>query len=384
MKSGIDILLVTDEQATTETVKTVLKESDALALADVRKNLSDVRGYLSSRKAQAVIVDIDPDPPRMLRDLGMICNAYSETFILVVCSKLTKNLVLQAMQVGARHFIEKKNLGPELSEALQALMPDGEKGTVARHSMVVTVFSAGGGCGATTVAVNLSSELQILTSEQILTIDLDACYGNVSTYLGIKSQYGIADVLAPRKNVIDEHLIESSAYTYAEGFHVLTSPASVESPGTKLLQYENLPRTLDACRQSYGYTVIDAPRLPRTAIVELAGLSDIVLVVFQLTVKDVSSARSMVSLLTESGLAREKIMPVANRVRRRGPLVKLEDSKNALGLSSCQAIRSNWSKAMKSLNHGQPLAQAARRSGLRKDFKRLADKVHAHEKNGTA
>jgi Flp pilus assembly CpaE family ATPase len=151
-----------------------------------------------------------------------------------------------------------------------------------------------------------------------------------------------------------------------------------------LIQYENLYSALEACRKVYGYTIIDAPRLPRTAITELAGLSDIVLVVFQLTVKDVSSAQAIVSLLIKSGIARNKIMPVANRARRRGPLVKLEDSKNALGLSSFQTIRNNWGKAMKSLNHAQPLSQVVRRSGLRRDFKRLAAKVHAHKKNGSS
>ena len=173
MASEIDILLVTNEEATTEMVKSAFKESKGFDLADVQKDLSNIRSYLSGRKAQAVIVDIDPDPPRILRDLGAICNAHPETFVLVVCSKLTKKLVLQAMQAGARHFIEKTNLGSELSEGLRTLIPDGGKIATGRRSMVVPVFSAGGGCGATTVAVNLSNELQLLTSEQVLTIDLE-------------------------------------------------------------------------------------------------------------------------------------------------------------------------------------------------------------------
>jgi pilus assembly protein CpaE len=319
-----------------------------------------------------------------MRDLSMIRDTFPETVVLVVCSNLTNKLILQAMQVGARHFFEKKNLASELSEALRTLIPDVRKRATWRRSAVVVVFSAGGGCGATTVAVNLSNELKLLTSEQVLTIDLDAYYGNVSTYLGIKSQYGIADVLTPRKKVIDEHLIKSSAYAYKENFHVLTSPVNSESPVTRLLQYENLPRALEACRQVYEYTVIDAPRLPRTTITELSSLSDIVLVVFQLTVKDVSSARSIVSLLTESGIAHERIIPLANRVKSRGQLVRFVDSKKALGISSCQAIRSDWGKAIKSLNRGQPLAQVVRRSGLRRDFRRLAAKVHAHKKNGNS
>jgi Flp pilus assembly CpaE family ATPase len=120
------------------------------------------------------------------------------------------------------------------------------------------------------------------------------------------------------------------------------------------------------------------------AFTDLAGLSDIILVVFQLTVKDVNFARSMVSSLTKSGIAGEKIVPLANRVKRRGPLVRLEDSKKAVGLKSCQAIRGDWRKAMKSINRGRPLTEVARRSGLRSDFLKLAAKVRDYGINGSS
>ncbi|MHC4117927.1 MAG: AAA family ATPase [Planctomycetota bacterium] len=387
MRSGIELLLVTKEQATVNAVECVLvesvvEESKDFTLAGVYQDLSQVRSCLSDRKAQVIIVDIDPDPDKILRDVRTICDIAPSTPVVIVSSSLTKELVLQAMRTGAKHFLDKKTLGAELLEGLQTLIVDNRKSQTSSNSRVIPVFSASGGCGATTVAINLASELRLLSPRGILAIDLDGCYGAVSSYLGIESQYGIADVLTPKKNVIDEHLIRSSAYTYREDFHVLTSPASAKSPGSRLLQYENLPRALEACRQVYEYTVIDAPRLPQTAAVELGKLSDIVVIVFQLTVKDVSTTRSIVSSLTESGIARERIIPLANRVKKRGPLVRFEDTKRALGLSSCISIRSDWRKAMKSINHARPLAEAVRRSGLRRDIRELAVNVRARRKNG--
>jgi Flp pilus assembly CpaE family ATPase len=73
---------------------------------------------------------------------------------------------------------------------------------------------------------------------------------------------------------------------------------------------------------------------------------------------------------------------VANRVKKRSPLVRLEDSRKAIGLNSVCQIRSNWQKAMKALNHGQPLAQVARSSDLRRDFRDLAARIYTGEKNG--
>ena len=379
MAKGYDILLVTEDAAAVAKIKSALEGSDMLNLVGVCKETSELRSHLSSKKIQAVIVDIDQDPSRILYELANMLTAHPKIYIVVICSHFTKKLALQAMQAGVRHYLEKDTIASELTQELQQLI-QGTAKKGAGDSAVISVFSAGGGCGATTIAVNLANELNLMSSKPVLVIDMDSCYGTVSAYLGIKSEYGIADVLG-RKGLIDVHLIQSSAYAYKDDFHVLPSPASIKSSKTGSLQFDNLPRVLEACREVYRYTVVDAPRMSETDLATLAGLSDIALVVFQLTVKDVNFARSMVLSLTNSGIAGEKIISVANRVKKRGPLVRLEDGKKAVGVKSLHAIRSDWYKAMKSVNSAQPLAQVVQKSGLRSDFKKLTAKVSSYVAN---
>jgi Flp pilus assembly CpaE family ATPase len=114
----------------------------------------------------------------------------------------------------------------------------------------------------------------------------------------------------------------------------------------------------------------------------MASVSRVAIVVFQLTVRDVAYANSLIKSLTENGMQREQIVPLANRVRHRGPMLKLEDSQRAIGSNSLVRIRSDWTKAMKSVNHGQPLARIARRSRLRRDFRKLAARVQRMTSNG--
>jgi len=365
-----------------EKIKSALEGSELLHLAGVRKEVSELRSSLSSKKVQAVIVDIDPEPAQVLYELANVLTAYPEIYVVVVCSNFTKKLALQAMQAGVRHFLEKDTIATELTQELQQLIHGSVKKKEAGSvSTVISIFSAGGGCGATTVAVNLANELRLLSFSPVLLVDMDIHYGTVSTYLGIKSEFGVADVLS-RKGLIDQHLIKSSAYGYMENFHVLPSPAGIQSPKASSLEFDNLPRALEACREVYRYTVIDAPRMPESSTAKLADLSDIVLVVFQLTVKDVNFARSIVLSLTKSGIDSGKIISVANRIRKRGPLVRLEDGKKAVGAKYCQAIRSDWRKAIKSVNGALPLARVVGKSGLRNDFRKLAAKVCAYSANG--
>lgn len=381
MVSESNILLVTMDDNAANAVKKTLLHSKGMTLAGICKKTSEIRGYLKNKNIQAIVIDIDNKPSHVLYELGNILHSHPEIYVIVICSGYHKELVLRAMQAGARNFLEKQNIAKELSEVLLHLDKTSKrkkKGAVS--DSVISIFSAGGGCGATTVTVNLASELRLLSSQPVLMIDLDNCYGTVSTYIGIKSQYGIADCLN-RKGLIDKHLIQSSAFSYMEDFHVLVSPASMDSPKVSSLQYENLPRVLESCRELYEYTIIDVPRISGQEMTNLAGLSDILLIVFQLTVKDVHFARTIVESLTKAGVASEKIILLANRFKKRGPFVRLEDSKKVIGIDSCQIIRSDWKIAMKSVNHGKPLAQVAKSSKLRGDYQKLAVTIHGYRSN---
>ena len=381
MKSRSNILLMTKDDTVANEVKAALDENQSMALTGVYQELTELLRINSAMTtSQALMVDVDPDPARILQDLGTAVSMYPETRAVVVSKRYDSQLILQAMQAGARNFLQKKSITCELVKVLQQLIPDSVESQT-ESSSVITVFSASGGCGATTVALNLANELRLASSSQVLTIDLDSCYGTVSTYLGIEGEYGIADVLA-RKGEIDKDLIRSSACAHRKDFHVLVSPAGLESPKTESLQNENLIDVLESCRQVYKYTIVDAPRVSASVAEKLASASDIVLVVFQLTVKDVKFARSLVTTLAESGIGPEKIMLLANRFKRRNSVVSLGDWQQMLGVNCLHRIRSDWRKAMNCINHGRPVADVAPRSGLRRDFQKLAAKIHAWGTNG--
>ena len=120
--SGYNILLVTREPATVDKIKSALDKSDLMSLAGVCKEVSELRSYLSNKKVQAVIIDIDPDPSRILYELANILTAYPKIYIVVVCSHFTKKLALQAMQAGVRHYLEKDTIASELTQELQQLI----------------------------------------------------------------------------------------------------------------------------------------------------------------------------------------------------------------------------------------------------------------------
>ncbi len=372
MKQQSNILLMTKDNGTASTLNEAVKKSPHAALMTVCQEIPELTNYWADAAFQAVVVDIDPDPLRILHDVGTITTMYPEMRIVVVSNRFDNELILQAMQSGARYFLCKKTMTSELDKVLKQMAPNGAKDVI-KSGSIVSVISASGGCGATTVAINLANELRLVSSEEVLVVDLDSYYGTVSSYLGISAEYGISNVLA-RNKAIDEHLVKSCAYNYMRDFHVLVSNSSLESSKPASLQYENIIPVLEACKKAYRYVVIDAPRLTNSAMKNLVSASGVVLVVFQFTVKDVKFARSLISSI-HSCVPSRKIIPLVNRFKKRGSLIGLEDGKRILGLNCLYHVRSDWRRIANCINCGKPLAEVAPRSGLRKDFQKLTANI---------
>lgn len=384
MNQSLDMLLLTVDGETAAAVRSAvepLAEKTAVSLCrDVAELKTRMSRSVSNPGSVVAMVDIDQDPKQILFDLSKIVPAFANVPCVIVSREFNEPLVLQAMQAGARHFLRKSSIATELASVLLNLL-DHKSESLKRLGNVITVFSSGGGCGATTAAVNLAQELYLATSEPTLVVDLDEHYGSVGRHLGVEGHYGVGHMLA-RTGAIDKHLIQTSAIQSRDGLDVLLSPVAADSNGYDALHYEKLLPMLDACRESHAYVIVDAPRVPRRVMAELASVSRVAVVVFQLTVRDVALAKSTIAFLTEREMSRDRILPLANRTKKGGSLLRLEDSQRAIGTQSLCRVRSHWRKAVKSMNRGQPLAVTAPHSGLRRDYRRIAAQIKRQTTNG--
>ena len=336
---------------------------------------------LEEAKAPIAIVDIDSDPHRMLHELDRLVPLFPSTRFAVASSDSSQELMLEAMQVGARHFMHKNSFELELDRILERLLVDDTK-VASDLGQIVTVFSASGGCGATTVCLNLANELRLESMQPVLAIDMDNCYGAVSSYLGITGGYSIADVLK-QNDKIDSAFIATSATKYKDNFDVLVNTTGVSHNGNGSDRYPHLAEALEACKGAYKYTIIDAPRLPDQTMRLLASASKAVLLVFQANVKDIKIAKTMLSALREFNISSDKIFPLVNRFDKWwGPLVPLEEVKKAVGTERLYTVRNNFKKVVDCVNRGEPLSELAPRSGIRKDFQKLVNNLHGQNGNG--
>lgn len=368
MDSSTGVFLVADDAQTTEAVTAALKTSRRLVAAGTYRSLSDLAMAMHQSPAQAAVVDLGNSPEQMLAELGPITNRFAGTRFVVLADDTRSDLMLQAMEAGARHFLSRKQVATQLINTIHRLIADSQSSS--GQGMAVTILSAGGGCGATTIAANLAHELRLASSDPSLLVDMDLAYGAAATYLGMAGGYGLSDVLS-YDGTIDSHLVAATAVTDPRGLNLLLSPAAIHAGGAEAWpSFERLGDFVEACKRAYRYTVFDAPRLPASVNAGLARVSQLTVIVCQLRVTDLRTARGMIESLTAGGCQCPKV--VISRYRKGHSMISLSEALKCLSQDKVTTLSNDYAGATQSLNYGQLLADSRPKSALRREIRELA------------
>lgn len=384
MRPKTDILVLTKDVDTESTLRLLFDADDRIGGLRVCRDIESLTATLQQGLVPLVLVDIDPDPTGLLVRIEPIINRHLHTRFVVLARELRNDVVMQAMQAGVRYVQLKERMTVELPSVIQRIIAAAptEHG---RAGSSITVLSAGGGAGCTTLVVNLANELQLTTSEPVLIVDLDYAYGAVASYLELDGKYGVADVLGYEGN-IDADLVETTAVRHSDTIRALLSPASVNFGHHGPIEADRLAELAGACRQRHRFTIFDAARLPMDTAAVLANASETTLIVLQPVVKDIRVTREIINALVERGVAVERIRPILNRYRKRRELITIEEAQKALGGITPECLSNDYDTAIQGNNYGKLLSNAAPRSALRKDVVHLASQFSRLEaiRNGHA
>lgn len=377
-----DIWMISSDPAAGAAVRSVLEMHGLQSLVRECPGLTKLASVARGQDGETAIVDLDPSPLRTLRELEQAVLRFPETRFVVMSGQTDSELLMGVMNAGARHFVVKSKIDQELPKIIHRLKLS-VTGSGSSAGSLITVLSAGGGCGATTLAVNLAAELPRKDEEAALLVDMDNAYGTIASYLGLSGSYGLAEVMSyDEDEKIDPQLVTTTALKFNDQIHALINPVSVNYTDPSPLRYERLEPTMLACQQAYPWVVIDAPRLPIALTARLAEMSRFTLIVGQLSVKDIRTSRDIQGALVRHGVSSDSVRYVINRYRSRHSLLSLDEARRALGGSELIVVKNDFSNATESINMGQPLAHCAPRCNARKDIMGLAERLAAMQGNG--
>ena len=373
MNARINITLMTPDASLAATLSDALHTNGHVIAGAAIRDLRDLAPQLARVPVPVALIDLDPSPHQLLPQLERIIARFPMTRFVALSSSVGNELLLEAMQSGVRRVVNKQTISADLPGVLDRLTaPD--RAAAGPSGEIVTILSASGGCGATTLAVNLADEIALKRKQPTLLCDLDLSYGAIASYLGLNPRYG-ADHVLHHAGDVDAQLLRSTATVHNERIHVLASPASTNLGGEGL-RFDRIEHLLDSARHAYGVTIIDAPRLPLDATTALVAASTTTLLVLQLTVKDLRCARATLDAIRNRGIDTAAVIPIANRYAKR-QLISLDEANKALGGVDVVPIRNDYAPAIHGLNFGQTLSEAGPRSSIRKDVQDLLGKLES-------
>jgi pilus assembly protein CpaE len=236
----------------------------------------------------------------------------------------------------------------------------GERVIVLDRPLARTVAVSGptGGCGKTTIAVNLAA-LLAAGGKRVVLVDLDLQFGEVSAALGLAPGGSIYDVCYDEADrpLDDAALAEALADALVRvpaGFDVL--PAPRDPAQADAIGPDEVARVLAALRARADEVVVDtATGLHDVGLVAL-DLADHVIGVSQVDVPGVANLRSYLATLDRLGVAAERRTVVLNKdmpdsgVTAADAVAVLGPVAGALPFSA---------GAVRALNAGRPLCDAA-------------------------
>lgn len=298
-----------------------------------------------------------------------------EVGVLLLRHRLDVNVMAQALRSGIREVVQSDDQNAladavRRSEQLSAQLVDDGLGGGQRESRgrIITVFSAKGGVGKTTVSTNVAAHLAA-SGKRTLIVDLDLMFGDVAITLQLIPSGTVSDIVAMRGH-LDKSGIDSVVATHeATGLDVI-APSSDPADADRVPS-DVIAELLRTARAHYDYVVVDTPPAFTEHVLAALDISDLTLLIATLDIPAVKNLRIAMNTLDTLGASRDSRVVVLNRS---GMKVGLDSEEVAKALKQEPAISIPNSLAVPTAgNRGVPLVLDEPRNPATAAIRELAD-----------
>jgi pilus assembly protein CpaE len=251
--------------------------------------------------------------------------------VVLVRRRVDSGLLADALRSGIREVVGDRDV-PEVGAAVRRAKTLADRirqqsGVVTDDSVtlgsVVTVFSAKGGCGKTTLATNLAAVLADKGRREVCLVDLDLAFGDVAITLQLFPAHTIADAI-PSGEDLDFTALEALLTPHSPGLTTLTAPLepSVEVPTVVV------SRILQLLRRHFQFVVVDTPPAFTDHVLAAFDESDIVALIATLDIPALKNLKLTLETLELLNYPKDRWRVVLNRADSKVGLSLDEVAKN--------------------------------------------------------
>lgn len=311
--------------------------------------------------------------------------------VVLIAEDVTPASLHQLLRKGADEFVPYPLPERELQSAIERLKQSTNEAIEAAHNTprlnsgdskegaLLVVHGLVGGCGATTMAVNLAWELANCEKENpptVCLIDLDLQMGSVSTYLDLPRREVVGEMLADTEN-LDDELFGQALLSFEDKMQVLTAPSDMVP--LDLITPDDVQRVIDMARAHFDYVVIDMPSTLVHWSETVLQAAHVYFAMIELDMRSAQNALRLKRALQSEDLPFNKLRFALNRAPKFTDLSgksRVKRMAESLGISIDLQLPDGGKPVVQSADHGIPLATSAGKNPLRKEIAKLAHSIH--------
>jgi pilus assembly protein CpaE len=318
----------------------------------------------------AVLVEYQEDNPQLDRWIEKAASDPKGPPVCLYFPEISTECLWKALRLGVKECFTFPIKGEELQEALQRLLARAAGGGVEQNTHIVSFLGCKGGVGTTFLTANVACLLAQERKGQILVMDLDLRYGQLSYFFDIQPQYSIINVIENLER-LDSSYLQSLCFPYDKHLQVLPAPIRLEE--AEIVTPEHLEKILSYVKnlRLFPWVLVDAGHHLDEITLKALEMSDEIILVSTPSIPALSNAKKLLELLRLLGLERLKTEFWLNAWQKEEDLTLAEVAK-FLGREVSGAVQSDPIQVGRSINEGRPLAKVAQRHPVCRDLKVLA------------
>lgn len=321
-------------------------------------------GRLSRQPAaEVVLVALGDEPEAGLAALGRAA-AVAGTLAVAVGRLDDPELIQRAIGAGARRYLDVDRLSEQLPVAVDTL---GKEGVVdLRRGKVIAVVSAQPGSGVTTIATALAFAVAEEKVGSVALAEAGTGIPELALDLNVTPANGLDQFIGLSEEA-DAKMARAAAVDHKGGVAVLAYKAETLAP--RPVQATEARRLLTVLRAAFDWVVLDLGHGADAGNAEFVAQADRVVAVTRQDVPAVRLTRRFLGRLTVAPA--DRLVLVANRYGQAG-LLAWKKVEEGLRVPVKEWIPDDPAGVNAALTAGEPLATAARGSGVMKSARTLA------------
>lgn len=298
---------------------------------------------------ELVMMVLSPEQPDRCLEVLQRLRKLKAGHILVIGPGTDPKLILRSLQAGAEHYIDQTELESELEAGLTRL--HFQHGPAKGSRRLIAVLSASGGCGASTVAVNLAA---VIARDQgrCHLIDLHTGKADLAALLDLVPQYTLSD-LCRNEARLDKSLYEKLLERHSSGICLLSAPRDFGDAAYCTAQ--GVEQALSMAQEIFADIIVDLEDCFHEEQVLAIQLASEIVLVSRLDFISIRNTRRILDHLGNMNVPRQRIKLAINQYGHPDDL-PVAEAEEAIGLKPTTFIPHDPKVICSANNSGIPAA----------------------------